>query len=303
MKRAARWRRAKAMLALEVKSVSKRFMVSAGEDEKTPARNWGEKLARTVFPQRKVKCAVDDVSLEVERGSIFGIVGPNGGGKSTLIRMMSTLLYPDSGTVKVFGHDVVKRQYEVQKLINRVSVDAAFFKKLSPYENLLYAARLYGVPDKAAIKRSREIMDKLGFEGGRLTDCLQELSRGMQQKVAIARALLTSPILLLLDEPTTGLDPKSKRDVQDYIEEIHKTHDATVVLTSHDMSEMEKLCPRIAIMHKGRFIAVDSADGLKKLAQVKANGSLHTDGNGEVTLEDAFIALTGEEWKTAEEEE
>lgn len=292
------------MLAVEVQSVSKKFAISAGKGEAKPAAvGFKAKLARA-FPPKKIKHAVDSVSFKVQRGEIYGIVGPNGSGKSTLIRMLSTLLYPDTGTVTIFGHDVMKHPYEVQKLINRVSVDAAFFKKLSPYENLLYAARLYGVPDKQALKRSKEIMDKLGFEGGRMTDSLQALSRGMQQKVAIARALLTSPVLLLLDEPTTGLDPKSKRDVQDFIEEVQSIHDATVVLTSHDMAEMERLCPRIAIMHAGKFIAEDSADGLKRLAREKANGSLQANGNGdgEITLEDAFIALTGEEWKKDEDE-
>jgi ABC-2 type transport system ATP-binding protein len=181
-------------------------------------------------------------------------------------------------------------------------VDAAFFKKLSANENLLYAARLYSVDDRWALKRAEEILKVLGLEEGRMTDSLQELSRGMQQKVAIARALLTSPILLLLDEPTTGLDPKSKRDVQDFILELQRTHDATVLLTSHDMDEVERLCGRIALMSEGRFVAVGTADELKELVRARMAERGDEKAKTGLTMEDVFIELTGKEWKKAEEE-
>jgi len=191
----------------------------------------------------------------------------------------------------------------VQRLINRVSVDAAFFKKLSANENLLYAARLYGVADKPALLRAEEILKVLGLEEGRMTDSLQELSRGMQQKVAIARALLTSPVMLLLDEPTTGLDPKSKRDVQDFILELQRVHDATVLLTSHDMDEVERLCGRIALMTDGRFVARGTAEELKQqvLARRVERGEAAA-GDPLPNMEDVFIELTGHEWKKADED-
>lgn len=124
-------------------------------------------------------------------------------------------MIPDTGTIEIFGHDVQKEEMLVKRLINSVSVDAAFFKKLSAMENLLYAARLYGMDGATARKRIREILERLGIE--ELHQPLEHMSRGMQQKVAIARAFLSSPILLLLDEPTTGLDPRSKREVQEFV--------------------------------------------------------------------------------------
>jgi len=287
--------------ALATDGVCKYFVVSKPKKELAPTGRAG-RLWRAIHPPKKRKSAVDNVSLALRRGEIFGVVGHNGSGKSTLIRMISTLLTPDKGQISVFGYDPVRQPYEVQRLINRVSVDAAFFKKLSANENLLYAARLYSVDDKWALRRAEEILKVLGLEEGRMTDSLQELSRGMQQKVAIARALLTSPILLLLDEPTTGLDPKSKRDVQDFILELQRTHDATVLLTSHDMDEVERLCGRIALMSEGRFVAVGTADELKELVRARMAERGDEKATVGLTMEDVFIELTGKEWKKAEED-
>ena len=166
--------------------------------------------------------AIADVSLRVERGGTIGILGANGSGKSTLIRLVSGLLTLDEGRVEVFGHDIVREEMAVKRLINRVSVDAAFFKKLSPMENLLFAARLYGIDAKVARRNTVLITERLGIAEKRLGRPVEQMSRGMQQKIAIARALLTSPALLLLDEPTTGLDPRSKLDVQTFIEDIRQ---------------------------------------------------------------------------------
>lgn len=237
--------------------------------------------------------AVNDITLQVQRGEIFGVLGPNGSGKSTLIRLISTLLLPDSGTITVFGHDVVKEERAVQRLINRVSVEAAFFKRLSPIENLVYGARLYGLSGDEARRRIHEILRRLDVRADALDKPMEEMSRGMQQKVAIARAFLTAPILLLLDEPTTGLDPRSKREVQAFVRELRDSHDATILLTTHDMEEADALCDRIAIMDEGRIIALDTPAGLKALVPPS---------NDRVpTLEDVFMQLTGK--VLAEEEE
>lgn len=290
--------------ALEVRNIVKNFKVSKKIDAKKkddaslnnkPARGFFNLTVGKSKFEKEVKKAVDNVSFSVPKGEIFGIVGPNGSGKSTLIRIISTLLYPDAGEVHVFGNDVIRNAHEVRGLINRVSVDAAFFKKLSAYENLLYAARLYGVDDKWAVKRADEILAKLGFEGGRMTDPLEEMSRGMQQKIAIARALLTSPILLLLDEPTTGLDPRSKRDVQAFIQEVRDVHDATVLLTSHDMEEVDKLCSRVAFINEGKFLALDSPSHLKAMVE-KTNGH-------EPTMDEVFLMITGKDWHSVVEED
>ena len=227
--------------------------------------------------------ALDYVDLEVQRGEIFGVLGANGSGKSTLIRLVATLLLPDAGEVRVFGHDAVTDEIAVKRMMNRVSVEAAFFKKLSPMENLLYAARLYDLDAGEARLRIVEILAGLGIKEKRISEPLEHMSRGMQQKVAIARALLTSPVLLLLDEPTTGLDPRSKREVQDFVLQMREQHDTTVVLTTHDMEEADRLCDRIAMIADGRIIAQDTPDGLKRL--------LAPDGN--VSLEEVFMELTG----------
>ena len=171
--------------------------------------------------KRKPVAAITDVDLRLERGDIHGVLGANGSGKSTLIRLISGLLTLDTGRVEVFGHDLEREEMAVKRLINRVSVDAAFFKKLSPMENLLFAARLYGLDGGRAKRDAIAILARLGISEKRVGRPVEQMSRGMQQKVAIARALLTSPTLLLLDEPTTGLDPRSKLDVQSFLSLIH----------------------------------------------------------------------------------
>jgi ABC-2 type transport system ATP-binding protein len=234
---------------------------------------------------RKRITAVDHMSFSVTRGEIFGLLGPNGTGKSTLIRLVSTLLTPDEGTVTIFGFDVVKDEAAVKRLINRVSVDPSFFKKLSPMENLLYGARLYGVDANVARAKAVSILTRLGIEGRSIWSPMEDMSRGMQQKVAIARAFLTAPILLLLDEPTTGLDPHSRREVQAFVREIRDQHDATIILCTHDMNEADDLCDRIAVIDRGRIVALDTPAGLKALVQ--------TEDLPAPTLEDIFLKLTG----------
>ncbi|HYN83849.1 MAG TPA: ABC transporter ATP-binding protein [Pyrinomonadaceae bacterium] len=225
--------------------------------------------------------ALKDVSFEVALGETYGLLGPNGSGKSTLIRVLATLLVPDAGEVRLLGHRLPGEEREVRQKIGRVSVDAAFYKKLSARENLLYSAFLYGLERREAERRSMEILEALGLEQEKFTDPLEEMSRGMQQKVAITRALLVNPPLLLLDEPTTGLDPKSRRDVQTFLENLRREQGTTILLTSHDMAETERLCARIGFIAKGSLIAEGTAEELKRRS-------------GTASLDDAFIALAGE---------
>jgi len=239
----------------------------------------------TVDRRKPPVLAIDDVSLRLEPGAIHGILGANGSGKSTLIRLVSGLLTLDEGRVEVFGHDIERDELAVKRLINRVSVDAAFFKKLSPMENLLFAARLYGLDAGRARREATAILARLGIAESRLGRPVEQMSRGMQQKVAIARALLTSPTLLLLDEPTTGLDPRSKLDVQTFVEEVNEAHGATIVLTTHDLAEAERLCGRITVLAGGRVVAEDTPEGLKRLV---------ADVHGqEPTLHAVFMTFTG----------
>ena len=267
-------------IALLVANATKSFSQGNG--------SWLKRL-RGNHNGKKPVIAVNDVSIEVKRGEIFGVLGPNGSGKSTLVRLVSTLLIPDAGHIVVFGQDIQEHERAVKSMINRVSVDAAFFKKLSPMENLIYAARLYGMDGADAREKIVEILKRLGISEDNIFQPMENMSRGMQQKVAIARAFLTSPILLLLDEPTTGLDPRSKREVQAFVREVRDQHGATVLLTTHDMNEADTLCDRIAILDKGRIVALDTPAGLKALVP-SSNGH-------EPTLEDVFMELTGKSLK------
>ena len=238
----------------------------------------------------KRRTAVDGVTLRVRRGEIYGLLGANGSGKSTLIRMLSTLLVPDSGEVRVFGRDVRTEELAVKRLINRVSVEASFFKKLSAMENLVYAGRLYGVAPDAAREKAAGILRRLGIAEDRFNEPLEKLSRGMQQKVAIARAFLTAPMLLLLDEPTTGLDIRSKREVQTFVRDLRDEHDATILLTTHDLDEAERLSDRIGILHDGRLVAEGTS------AELRAR-------YGAAVLEDVFMTATGKRIDEADEAE
>jgi ABC-2 type transport system ATP-binding protein len=264
MVKPAAWPVASGVPALLIDRVSKRFVVGRA---------------------KKPVAAISDVSMRLERGDIQGILGANGSGKSTLIRLVSGLLTLDEGRVEVFGHDIEREEMAVKRLINRVSVDAAFFKKLSPMENLVFAARLYGLDGAVAKRDALAILERLGIGAKRVGRPIEQMSRGMQQKVAIARALLTSPTLLLLDEPTTGLDPRSKLDVQTFIEELRETHDATIVLTTHDLAEAERLCRRITVLDGGRVVAEDTPEGLKAMVTAQQGRP--------ASLEDVFMTYTG----------
>ena len=264
--------------AVVIDSVTKVFKKSR------PLLRWRKKDEQKEG-KREVR-AVDNVSITIKRREIVGILGSNGSGKSTLIRMLSTLLIPDTGTISIFGYDVVKDERTVQRLINRVSVEASFFKKLSPMENLIYAARLYNMPTAEARAKIRSILTRLGIKPDRIGAPLENMSRGMQQKVAIARAFLTAPIVLLLDEPTTGLDPRSKLDVQTFVRELRDVHDATSLITTHDMDEAEALCDRVAIIDQGRIVAMGDALELKRTVAALMGR------NEPVTMHEVFMHYT-----------
>lgn len=275
----ARSQNGTSVLAVEVDNVSKFF---AAGSRSWPWRRHG---ANAGSGAKGPVIAIDDVSLTIRKNEIYGVLGSNGSGKSTLIRLISTLLIPDRGHVRVFGLDVVRDEARVKRLINRVSVEASFFKKLSPLENLSYAVRLYGMDGSASRRAIVHTLAELGIDEGRLTRPLEEMSRGMQQKVAIARAFLTSPVLLLLDEPTTGLDPRSKRDVQGFVNRLRDVHDATILLTTHDMEEASALCERIAILDRGRIVVEATPAELRARAATSASPA--------PSLEDAFMFFTG----------
>jgi ABC-2 type transport system ATP-binding protein len=260
------------MSAVEVTNLRKEFVRREG------------RLRRRRVP------ALKGVSFTIERGECVAVLGANGSGKSTLVRLLATLLLHDGGSARVFGHNVFTDSRAVRRLVNRVSVEASFFKKMSSSENLSYAARFYGLTPKQTSARIPQILERVGFPVERRGEAMEALSRGMQQKVALARALLTAPVLLLLDEPTTGLDPRSKLEVQEFIAEVRSVHDATILLCTHDLDEAEALADRVGILEDGQLIALGTVDELKARF-------------GAETLEEAFFAATGRALDDEGEEE
>ena len=239
--------------------------------------------------RRKRVPVLRDVSFTIERGECVAILGQNGSGKSTLVRLLATLLLADGGSATVFGHEIGRDAKAVRRLVNRVSVEASFFKKMSSAENLAYAARFYGMTPGETRPRIPEILERVGFPADRRGEPMENLSRGMQQKVALARALLTAPVLLLLDEPTTGLDPRSRLEVRQFIREVRETHDATVLLCTHDLDEAETLADRIGILDRGRLVCLAPAEELKRRFRA-------------ATLEEAFFTATGRSFEDEDEE-
>jgi ABC-2 type transport system ATP-binding protein len=246
-------------------------------------------------PRRRIR-AVQDVSFDVPARSIYGLIGANGSGKSTLIRVLSTLVLADAGTVEVFGYDIERDSMQARQLINRVSADPSFFRQMTALENLLFYGKVYGIPSAEVRRRSVEILDRLGLDRTNQKQMVKELSRGQQQKIAVARAFLTSPMLMLLDEPTTGLDPRSKREVQTFVREVQRDHDATIFLTTHDMDEAEALCDRIAFLVGGRIVAEGTP--LELRAMVAGDRPVE-----EIDMEDVFMTLTGRSVEDDEDEE
>ena len=232
------------------------------------------------FGHRRRVAALHDITFTMERGECVAILGQNGSGKSTLVRLLSTLLIHDGGSARVFGIDVFAKPRSVQRLVNRVSVEASFFKRMSPMENLSYAARFYGMGPRQTRERIPEILRMVGFPPERRGEPMEDLSRGMQQKIALARALLTAPVLLLLDEPTTGLDPRSKMEVQSFIRTLRERHDSTILLCTHDMAEAEALADRVGILHRGELLCLDTSERIRRRYDA-------------TTLEQAFLNATG----------
>jgi ABC-2 type transport system ATP-binding protein len=238
------------------------------------------------FTRRRMP-ALKDVTFTIERGECVAILGQNGSGKSTLVRLLSTLLINDAGEARIFGHDAFRDTRAIRRLVNRVSVEASFFKKMSAAENLSYAARFYGMGPSQTRTAVPAILEKVGFPAERRREPMENLSRGMQQKVALARALLTSPVLLLLDEPTTGLDPRSKLEVQEFIRDVRAEHDATILLCTHDLGEAEALADRVGLLDRGELLFLEPVEDVKRRYRVD-------------TLEEAFFAATG---RTFEDEQ
>ena len=204
--------------------------------------------------------ALDSFDLEVERGTIFGLLGPNGAGKTTLIRILTTLMRQSRGEASIEGLDTVRSGREIRSMIGVVSQENSLDRYLTARENLELHARLHGMEKRLYKRRIDELLELMGL-AGRQKDFPDTFSGGMQRRLVIARALVHQPRVLFLDEPTTGLDPQSRRAVWEYVRSLAGS--MTIFLTTHYLEEAEQLCDRIAIMDHGRMIAIGSTQELK----------------------------------------
>jgi ABC-2 type transport system ATP-binding protein len=223
--------------------------------------------------------ALDGLSFRIEKGEIFGLIGLNGAGKTTALRITSTLLLPTSGTVNVFGRDVVEKASEVRNLISYLPEEAGAYKNLSGNEYLKFMAS-FRAKDKDAVRELVDAASEISGLGERLRDKVKGYSKGMKRRLLVARALMTKPKLAVLDEPTSGLDVLHSVHVRGIIKRYVKEHGVTVLLSSHNMLEVEYLCERVALINKGRIVATGSPVELK--AKYKA-----------VNLEDVFGEVVG----------
>jgi ABC-2 type transport system ATP-binding protein len=225
---------------------------------------------RTSFFQRKrTVTAVDHLNLEIRRGELFGLLGRNGAGKTTLVKILCTLLPPDEGTASVNGFDVVKQQMQVKRSIGTIFSmgERGFFWRLTGYGNLEFYASINNVPRRGRRERIMEVLDLVGMKDNAF-EVFQKYSGGMKRKLALARALLPDPPILLLDEPTTGLDVVSSRNIREFIRnDLSRKAGKTVLYTTHYIEEAAQICDKVAIMQKGRLIALNTPDALRGMAK------------------------------------
>jgi ABC-2 type transport system ATP-binding protein len=259
--------------AIEAVQLVKKFPARAGTGDKStegqPApHETFRKGQKKFWPFRKKEpktlfTAVNGVDLQIQRGEIFGLLGPNGAGKSTTIRMLCTLLEPTSGTARVNGFDTVKQANDVRRSLGTLLAgERSIYWKLSGRENLEYFAALYHIPSAVAKKRVNELIERMEIKD-RANELVEKYSTGMRQRIAIAKALLARPPILLLDEPTLGLDPQAARNLRELIAQL-KQEGHTILLTTHYMEEADQLSDRIGIIDTGKIIALDTPEGLKR---------------------------------------
>ncbi len=232
--------------------------------------------------------AVNGVDLEVKKGELFGLLGPNGAGKTTLVKCLSTLLLPNRGTALINGHDIIDDPIAARESIGiTTGGERTLYWKLSGRDNLRYFAALYGLPSARAHERIDYLLEIMGLQE-KQDERIEKYSTGMRQKVSICRALIHDPLVLLLDEPTLGLDPSFSRFIRSFIKkDLNETRGKTILLTTHYMDEADQLCDRIAIMNDGKIVAVDTPENLKKsiphdeVLEVKCVGTADFEGIGQ----------------------
>ena len=214
--------------------------------------------------------AVDNVSLDICEGEVFGLLGQNGAGKTTIIHLLATLIKPTSGTALINGYDIIKNSSNVRKNIGIVFQAPSSDDMLTGFENLKIHSYLYGVPSGLRIKRINELLKLVGLYE-RKDDIVKKYSGGMRRRLEIARGLIHKPKVMFLDEPTLGLDPNSRKSMWDYIQKLVKEEKITIILTTHYMEEADALCNRIGFINKGKIIAIDSPQQLKLMIKNNNN--------------------------------
>lgn len=218
--------------------------------------------------------AVDNVSLDINEGEVFGLLGQNGAGKTTIIHMLATLLKPTSGTAQINGYDIIKDSSKVRKNIGIVFQAPSSDDMLTGFENLKIHSYLYGLPSELRVKRINDLLKLVGLYE-RKNDIVKKYSGGMRRRLEIARGLLHKPKVIFLDEPTLGLDPNSRKSMWDYIQKLVKEERITIILTTHYMEEADTLCDRIGFINKGKITAIDTPQQLKIM--IKRNNNNTTD--------------------------
>lgn len=203
--------------------------------------------------------AVQNLTLEVDKGEVFGFLGPNGAGKTTTVRMLTALIRPSTGQAQIAGYELGKQDTEIRRNVGILTESPGMYERLSAEKNLTIFANLYDVPD--VVQAVNKYLSMLGLWERRY-DAVGSFSKGMRQKLAVARALIHEPQILFLDEPTTGLDPEAAKTVRDFIEEL-KTHGRTIFMTTHNLDEAERLCDRVGIFRQ-QLLAVDTPANLRK---------------------------------------
>lgn len=209
------------------------------------------------------KLAVNALNLSVEEGEIFGFLGPNGAGKTTTILMLLGLTEPTAGQLTVCGFNPTREPLEVKKRVGYLPENPGFYDDISAQENLLYMARLNRIPEKEAFRRTAEVLEQVGLseDGRRL---VREYSRGMKQRLGIAEVLIKKPSAIVLDEPTLGIDPDGAIRILELIKNLNRQHNLTVMLSSHQLQQVQQICNRVGIIVKGRLIVQGEMDELGK---------------------------------------
>ncbi len=238
--------------------------------------------------------AVDHVSFEVEKGEIFGFLGPNGAGKTTTVRMITGFFHPSGGTAIVNGHDVVEQPLAARRHIGVVPEEANLYVDLSVWQNVMLMAELHRIDRKTRTERGRELLEAFGLFDRKDHEG-RTLSKGLKQRLMLCMALVSRPVVLFLDEPTSGLDVKSARLIRDMIVRMNREEDMTIFLTTHNISEAEQICHRVAIINNGRIAAIDTPDALRSVVESRRSAEITFKDMGKETLNPAAFADIGAE--------